>query len=408
MNLRMLVWRELWLRKSRLATSLLAVLLGVAAIVAIQTTSHHSEAAVAREMEALGANLLVLPPSATLQNYYAADLQTARMPEEYVTRLALSNIAGLDHLSPRLAVPVEVAGHAFTLTGVLPTSEFQAKAAWKGAGLFSFSEPTGCGSHSCTAGTKSDEATGLRRRSIETLARDEALLGSEVASALGLDEGDRFDVMQQTFRVSKVLSASGTLDDARLFVHLHTVQELADTGPVISAIEVIACCEEIQQGLLPKVQELLPETKVVTIAQVAATQMNVNRTMRNLSLVLLVMLVAIGGASIANYMVANVHERRREIGTLMALGATSRLIVKLLLAKAFLLGLAGGLGGFAVGSAIAALLGPQLAGVAVSPLPLLTVHAVLLSTAVALAASALPAWRATRLDPSAIFSEASS
>ena len=46
--------------------------------------------------------------------------------------------------------------------------------------------------------------------------------------------------------------------------------------------------------------------------------------MSNLSLMFLVIIVFVGGASIANYMYANVFERRREIGTLMALGADSR------------------------------------------------------------------------------------
>ena len=61
--------------------------------------------------------------------------------------------------------------------------------------------------------------------------------------------------------------------------------------------------------------------------------------MSNLSLMFLVIIVFVGGASIANYMYANVFERRREIGTLMALGADSRLVLKVFLLKALLLGL---------------------------------------------------------------------
>ncbi len=45
------------------------------------------------------------------------------------------------------------------------------------------------------------------------------------------------------------------------------------------------------------------------------------------------------GAGIANYMFANILERRREIGTLMAMGAGSRLIQRMFLIKALLLGL---------------------------------------------------------------------
>ena len=71
-----------------------------------------------------------------------------------------------------------------------------------------------------------------------------------------------------------------------------------------------------------RVRKLLPNTKVVTISQVVQTQVGVNRLMSNTSLFVLVVLVVVGGASLAGAIAANVRERRREIGTLMALGAT--------------------------------------------------------------------------------------
>ena len=137
MRMRTLVWREIFERKSQLATSFLAILLGITVIVSIKNITHYSEKAVAREMDSLGANVLVLPKSATLQDYYAADMQGDTIPEEYVTQLAMSDLQGLDNLSPKLSMPITVKGQAFMLTGILPKSEFQAKAAWAGAGIFS-------------------------------------------------------------------------------------------------------------------------------------------------------------------------------------------------------------------------------------------------------------------------------
>ena len=137
MRLRTLVWREIFERKSQLLTSFLAILLGITVIVSIKNISSYSEGAVAQEMDSLGANVLVLPKSATLQEYYSADLQSETIPEEYVTQLAMSDIAGLDNVSPKLSVPIHLQGKTFTLTGILPKNEFQAKAAWGGAGIFS-------------------------------------------------------------------------------------------------------------------------------------------------------------------------------------------------------------------------------------------------------------------------------
>ena len=124
---------------------------------------------------------------------------------------------------------------------------------------------------------------------------------------------------------------------------------------------------------MAKINSLLPDAKVVTMTQIAATQINVNHMMSNLSLMFLVIIVFVGGASIANYMYANVFERRREIGTLMALGADSGLVLRIFLLKALILGVAGGIGGYLIGTILAVVLGPKLAGVIVLPMPMLAV-----------------------------------
>ncbi len=394
MRLRTLVWRELFERKSQLATSFFAIMLGITAIVSIRNVVFYSEKAVARELDALGANILVLPKSASVQDYYSADMQDEEIPEEYVTRLVMSDLAGLDNLSPKLSVPVTLGDRDWTLTGILPKSEFQAKAAWRGAGIFS--RPKGCGAAVDTAPAKE---TLVRKRVIKTLSQSEVLVGADVAAALTLKEGSTVSLFGQQFTVTAVLPETGTVDDARVFAHLHVVQRLAGKGAVVNAIEIVGCCVEIFGGLVQKINKLLPEARVVTITQVAETQIKTNRMMSHLSMIVLGVIVLVGGASIANYMYANVFERRREIGTLMALGARSSVILRMFLLKALFLGIAGGISGYALGTVLAVTLGPRLAGIPVLPMPVLLAWAVGLSLAVALVASYFPARRAARLDP---------
>lgn len=405
MHMWALVWRELFERKSQLVTSLLAILLGVTVIVSIKNISFYSEKAVAREMDALGANVLVLPKSANLQDYYAADMQGEVLPEEYVTQLAMSDIQGLDNLSPKLSVPVTVGGRSFTLTGILPRSEFQAKAAWQGAGIFS--RPIGCGTVARVPGMEgtADKKTLVRKRVIEDLKANETLVGADVAASLNVAEGSVLELLGRPFNVTAVLPQTGTIDDARIFAHLHTVQDLTGQGPVINAIEVVGCCQEISRGLVAKVNRLLPDAKVVTIAQIVDAQVKMNQLMSRLSMIFLVIILFVGGASIANYMFANVFERRREIGTLMALGAGSGLILRIFLLKALVLGVVGGVGGYLLGTVLAITLGPELAGVVVLPMPALALWAVTMSAGLALVASYFPARRAASLDPCATFQE---
>jgi putative ABC transport system permease protein len=211
--------------------------------------------------------------------------------------------------------------------------------------------------------------------------------------------------MNRAFVVSAVLPQTGTVDDSRIFTHLHTVQELTNQGPVVNAIEIVGCCNQISKGLVQKINRLLPEAKVVTITQVVDTQIRTNRMMANLSLIFLVIIVLVGGASIANYMFANVFERRREIGTLMAMGAGSRLVLRMFLLKALLFGLAGGVSGYIVGTVLAVILGPRLVHIPILPMPILLVWAVFVSVVIAMLASYFPARRAARLDPSKALQE---
>jgi putative ABC transport system permease protein len=295
-------------------------------------------------------------------------------------------------------------GRQFTLTGILPKSEFQAKAAWAGAGIFS--RPIGCGAIDVGVAPKpEDKKTLTRNRVIDDLGKHEALVGSDAAALLSVNEGGVLKLMEREFSVVAVLPETGTVDDSRIFAHLHTVQEMANKDAVVSCIEIVGCCKEISAGLVDNVNKLLPDAKVVTVTQVVATQAKVNSMMEKLSLIFVAIIVVIGGAGIANYMFANVYERRREIGTLMSLGAESLLILRIFMLKALLLGVSGGIGGFVIGTVLAVTAGPRLAGVPVLPMPVLALWAVGISVGVTLLASFFPARRAARLDPVTSFQE---
>src|ERR1035438_10088996 len=97
MKLQTLVWREIFERKNQLATSFLAILLGVSVIVAMKNITFYSEKAVAYQLDALGANILVLPKSASLQDYYSADMQNDVPPELVGKGAKGAGLWGCDH-----------------------------------------------------------------------------------------------------------------------------------------------------------------------------------------------------------------------------------------------------------------------------------------------------------------------
>jgi putative ABC transport system permease protein len=405
MKLRNILWKELWLRKSRMVSGLLAITLGIAVIVGIQSVAAVSERAVKIKLDNLGANILVLPQAASVDDYYTADIDAPTFPEDYVERLATSMLPGVDNLSPKLTRRVEVNGVPIVLTGILPANELASKPIWQSAGLDGAALAAACGPSPVVGDVASFKDERLQRKAIDSLAPGDVLLGSVVAGRLNLAEGGKVVVAGREFTAARVLPETGTIDDDRIYAHLHVVQAALGTGRQVSAIEIMGCCSAISDGLLGKLRNILPDTRITTIGQIVNTQIETNRLMAKVSLILLVIIVLVGVISIANYMWANVEERRREIGTLITLGATRGSIYRLFFAKSIILGLLGGICGYVVGTVAALILGPQLAGLSIQPIPIYLVWSLLIAVAISVAGSWYPTFRATRLDPASILQE---
>lgn len=406
MRMRTLVWKELRERPCSLATSGLAILLAVASLVAIRHMTVASEGEVSRQLATLGANILILPKEATLQDYYAADQNGGTLPEEHVAALFLAGLTGLEKVSPKLCVPAELNGRAVTVAGILPQNEFRTKAAWQTVALFSPKPHAGCKKAKCSSSAADATPEALAtNRTIEELGETEAVIGADVADRSGVKPGAKIKLLGGTFDVLAVLPRTGTVDDSRVFAHLHTVQRLTGAGEVVSAIEVMGCCEDAAGDLVPELRKLLPDAKVVTISQVVQTQVGVNRLMANTSWFVLAILTLVGGISLAGAISANVRERRREIGTLMALGASPGFVARLFLMKGLVLGLVGGIAGSLIGLGLALWIGPQWAAVKIVPLPELMAASACAACVLALAAAYWPARRAAQLDPCFCFRE---
>jgi putative ABC transport system permease protein len=124
--------------------------------------------------------------------------------------------------------------------------------------------------------------------------------------------------------------------------------------------------------------------------------------MRGLLFILAAATLGIGGIGVMNMMLDSVHERRREIGLRLALGARTRDVMGQFLAETLCVTALGGLVGAALG--VGACLGlaslelPELA-----PVPVLRADVVVAALAimigVGVSAGVVPAWRAARVDP---------
>jgi putative ABC transport system permease protein len=399
MNLLRFVLIELWHRKSQLISGLLAITLGIGVIVSIQSISVVSEKAVAVKLDNLGANILVLPLGTGIDDYYSADIDAPTMPGEYVERILTSSLQGVDNLSPKLTRRVNINGQNIVLTGILPSSEIASKPLWQNAGLFGEELQLACVTNGSANQSHGFENELLQRKAIDTLATTECLVGSEAARKLSLGQGADIMIEDQAFRISKVLPETGTIDDDRIFAHLTTVQNLLGIQDQVSAIEIMGCCNAISDGLLSKLRNILPDTRITTIGQIVSTQIETNKLMNKVSFIFLIIILFVGGISIGNYIWANVNERRKEIGILRMVGARKNQIYFLLFIKAMILGILGGIFGYILGTIAALILGPYLANLPVYPVPIFLLWSVLISTVISLIGFSIPAYLAGKIDP---------
>lgn len=400
-----LVVKELWLRKSRLMSGLLAITLGIGVVVAIQSWTVVSRKAVSEKLDMLGANILVLPQGASTTDYYSADVDAPTFPEDYVERVATSMLTGVDNMSPKLSRRIQVGSVPVILTGILPKQELASKPIWQTSALMGAELQTACATAEAGPSAGTAGAKKAARKGIDEMSPTEAWAGSLAAQNLALEQGSVFTIDGHAFTVSHVLPETGTSDDDRVFAHLHTVQAILGTGSQVSVIEIMGCCSAISDGLLGKLRNILPDTRIVTIGNIVATQIETNALMSKIVGILLVVVVLVGSVSIGNYTWANVEERRCEIGTLLTLGFRQSHVYYLFLTKAVLLALVGGALGYVAGTLAAMILGQRMAGLWVPPVPILLPWSLVVAAGISILGAWYPIRRAARIDPAVIMQE---
>jgi putative ABC transport system permease protein len=134
------------------------------------------------------------------------------------------------------------------------------------------------------------------------------------------------------------------------------------------------------------------------LAEVAAAQEESTGTFTTLLAAIAAVSLLVGGIGIMNIMLVSVTERTREIGTRMAVGAKGRHIMLQFLVESMGLALIGGLIGVALGVGAALQLGAQMGWPTVIR-PDIVLIAVIFSAAVGVGFGLYPARKASRLDP---------
>lgn len=238
----------------------------------------------------------------------------------------------------------------------------------------------------------------------------DAIIGSELASALGLTVGDKLRLSAPDDR-SDVFTIRGIFDignkDANerwVFVSLRSAQTLLDLVGGVSTIEVKVADLFSAESIA---RQLSARTGLEADSWMKAnTQLLVGLRSQDSSSYMIQLFVIIAVAlGIASVLVVSVVQKSREIGILKAMGTPTRRIIRVFLIEGALVGLAGSVLGVALGAGLSlffASLVKNPDGSPTFPVNLtvaLFVRASVIATLTGIIAAAAPAHRAARLDP---------
>jgi putative ABC transport system permease protein len=199
-------------------------------------------------------------------------------------------------------------------------------------------------------------------------------------------------------------------DDFVLVPMAFARQQLArrDAATAIDAIFVLARGEQGLDAAIDDIRAELARTRRVadlgdaisvnSLRGLMSATLQASTLLTRLLASLAAISVLVGGVGIVNVMLANIAERRLEIGLKLALGAPPRVIAWEFLAEAVLLAIAGAAAGLALALALAGLVtAAHWLDISLTPGAALLALGLALGTGVA--AGAYPAGRAAALDP---------
>jgi putative ABC transport system permease protein len=385
-------WGSLFGYRTRTLLIMLAMAIGVGAVVVLTALGEGARGYVVNQFASLGTNLLIVFPGRTETGGAGAGMFVGQTPRDLTLEdaLALERSTAVRRVAPLAVGTAQVSfGGRSREAPVLGTTEEWL--AIRGMSVASGSFLEG-GDPRSTAAVCVLGAT-LRQE----------LFGAQAAVGQLVRIGDR------RYRVAGVLASQGMSlgfnTDEIVIVPVASAQALFNTNTLLRVLVEARSREEIEiakrqvEAILQARHEGERDVTVVTQDAVLAT---FDRILRALTLAvggIAGISLSVAGILLMNVMLIAVSQRRQEIGLLKALGATGAQVRALFLIEALILALLGAVVGLALG-ALGSLLIRQLYPALPAVAPDWAVAAALLTAALtAVLFTLLPAGRAARLDP---------
>lgn len=337
-------WEGLMLNKVRSFLTTLGVIIGVASVIIMLAVSAGTEAAIADQINALGANLIIVSPARGVPG------AARTLLFEDATAIG-EQVVGITGISAEQAPPAQtIKANGITLEAI--------------AVIGTTAEFPDVRDYSVASGRYFDASEDDRKAKV-------AVLGAGIAVDLfGTSDpiGQIVTVGTTKLTIIGIMESKGVVSDVdydgRIYMPINLVfQKYMTTMSIgsdrVRTIYVKAESPDKIPSVITQITALLAERHDVEVAKpdftvqtqqdIIATQEATTAAFRDLLAWVAGVSLVVGGIGIMNIMLVSVTERTREIGLRQALGARPSDVLLQFLLEAVILSLVGGLVGIALG-----------------------------------------------------------
>jgi len=397
LNIIRVAFRALVRNKMRAALTMLGIIIGVAAVIAMVSIGQGASASVQAQIESIGTNLLFV--SAGAQNVGGVRSGTGDTGTNTLTVDDLDaikrEVPSVSMVTPNVNARSQlVAGNMNWNTAVTGVSEqYPEIRKW----------PVGSGSFF----TDADVRTAARVIVIGQTLADNLYPGTDPI-------GQDIRVLNLPFRIVGVMASKGQDPQGRdqddvAFAPYTTVQKKILGRDRVQIAFVSAISQDATYTAQSQISELLRQRHKLTASEpndftvrnmtdVAEAANETSKTMTILLACIAGVSLLVGGIGIMNIMLVSVTERTREIGIRMAIGARSSAVRSQFLIESIVLSLTGGMVGIIMGVAFSLAI-PAFLGWPTLVSMMAIVGSVVFSAAVGIFFGYYPARKAASLDP---------
>lgn len=389
MRLHTLVLKDISRRKTKLGLAVLSVVVAAAAIVAVITTFSAATQGLYEESNKFGANIIVKPEVKTIPLVAGStSIGSLSTGENYIEESGISKIhtiknnANLAVVAPRLYGIAKLGNSSVVIMGVDPDKEKKLKSWWNIQG------------HWMAAGTSDPNKT-------------EVIVGSDIAGPLGIKEGSQITLSQGNVSINAlvtgVIERTGGNEDGYIILPLAASQYLLSKEGKVSSLEVRALCNNCPvEEMSKQIEEVFPGLEARPMSQIVKNEMAVVEHTQSSAMAVSIITLLVSMLTVASTMLASINEKLKEIGIMRAVGASNAQIVFMLFFEGAIIGLAGGIIGFVIGTIASAFAAPLL--VSVTPQPMWEILPLVagICALTGMIASLIPAKRALGVDPAEV------